>query len=148
MVTMDRQDYINKANNLLYQPNLIHTDSMAVMYCRLGRCLGVAAKLGSLASNDLCAWVKGLLEKLITHWGLGSSKKLSLGDLFALFAWLPGWAARGSSANTLGVSADYLGRGAGCLGISTVCLGTACLRANGAISLGVSAIDNCCDLPA
>ena len=31
-------------------------------------------KLGPLASTDLCAGVRGLLDKLITHFGLGSSK--------------------------------------------------------------------------
>ena len=30
--------------------------------------------LGPLASTDLCAGVKGLLDRLITHFGLGSSK--------------------------------------------------------------------------
>ena len=44
------------------------------MYSKLGGCLGVTAKLGPLASTDLCAGVKGLLERLITHFGLGSSK--------------------------------------------------------------------------
>ena len=46
---------------------------MAVMYSKLGGCLGVTAKLGPLASTDLCAGVKGLLERLMTHLGLGSS---------------------------------------------------------------------------
>ena len=40
----------------------------------LGGCLGVTTKLGPLASTDLCAGVKGLLERLITPFGLGSSK--------------------------------------------------------------------------
>ena len=31
-------------------------------------------KYGPLTSTDLCALVKGLLDKLITHFGLGSSK--------------------------------------------------------------------------
>ena len=43
------------------------------MYSKLGGCLGVTAKLGPLASTDLCAGVKGLLERLMTHLGLGSS---------------------------------------------------------------------------
>ena len=43
------------------------------MYSKLGGCLGVTTKLGPLASTDLCAGVKGLLERLITHFGLGSS---------------------------------------------------------------------------
>ena len=46
---------------------------MAVMYSKLGGCLGVTAKLGPLARTDLCAEVKGLLERLMTHLGLGSS---------------------------------------------------------------------------
>ena len=58
---------------------------MVMMYSRLGGCRGVTAKLGPLASTDLCPWVKGLLDKLITHLGLGSSNELSLGDLLALF---------------------------------------------------------------
>ena len=47
---------------------------MAVMYSKLGGCFGETAKLGPFASTDLCALVKGLLDKLITHFGLGSSK--------------------------------------------------------------------------
>ena len=31
-------------------------------------------KLGPLASTELCAEVKGLLDKFITHFGSGSSK--------------------------------------------------------------------------
>ena len=46
---------------------------MAVMYSKLGCCLGVTAKLGPLARTDLCTGVKGLLERLMTHLGLGSS---------------------------------------------------------------------------
>ena len=46
---------------------------MAVMYSKLGGCLGVTAKLGPLARTDLRAGVKGLLERLMTHLGLGSS---------------------------------------------------------------------------
>ena len=48
---------------------------MAVIYSKLGGCFGETAKLGPLASTDLCALVKGLLERLITHFGLGSSKE-------------------------------------------------------------------------
>ena len=48
---------------------------MAVMHSKLGGCFGETAKLGPLASTDLCALVKGLLERLITHFGLGSSKE-------------------------------------------------------------------------
>ena len=46
---------------------------MAVMYSKLGGCLGVTTKLGPLARTDLWAGVKGLLERLMTHLGLGSS---------------------------------------------------------------------------
>ena len=46
---------------------------MAVMYSKLGGCLGVTAKLGPLARTDLWAGVKGLLERFMTHLGLGSS---------------------------------------------------------------------------
>ena len=47
---------------------------MAVIYSKLGGCFGETTKLGPLASTDLCALVKDLLDKLITHFGLGSSK--------------------------------------------------------------------------
>ena len=53
--------------------SLVQAASMAVMYSKLGGCLGVTAKLGPLARTDLCAGVKGLLERLMTHLGLGSS---------------------------------------------------------------------------
>ena len=46
---------------------------MAVMYSKLGGCLGVTTKLGPLAGTDLWAGVKGLLERLMTHLGSGSS---------------------------------------------------------------------------
>ena len=46
---------------------------MAVIYSKLGGCLGVTTKLGPLARTDLCAGVKGLLDRLMTHLGLGSS---------------------------------------------------------------------------
>ena len=39
---------------------------MAVIYSRLGGCFGETAKSGPLASTDLCALVKGLLDRLIT----------------------------------------------------------------------------------
>ena len=42
------------------------------MYSKLGGCLGYTAKLGPLARTDLCAGVKGLLDRLMTHFGLGS----------------------------------------------------------------------------
>ena len=46
---------------------------MAVMYSKLGGCWGATAKLGPLAKTDLCAGVKGLLDRLMTHLWLGSS---------------------------------------------------------------------------
>ena len=46
---------------------------MAVMYSKLGRCLGETTKFGPLARTDLCTGVKGLVDKLMTHLGLGSS---------------------------------------------------------------------------
>ena len=57
---------------------------MAVIYSKLGGCLGETAKLGPLASTALCAFVKGLLDKLITHFGLGSSIKEEPWGLFFL----------------------------------------------------------------
>ena len=67
---------------------------MAVMYSKLGGCLGETAKLGPLARTGLCAWVKGLLAKLMTHLGLGPSLEESW-ELFALMLlegeMLPSW---------------------------------------------------------
>ena len=51
------------------------------MYSTLGGCLGDTAKLGPLARTDLCAWVKGLLDRLMTHLGSGSSKEDPWGSL-------------------------------------------------------------------
>ena len=48
---------------------------MAVIYSTLGGCFRETAKLGPLASTDLCALVKGLLDSLLTHFGLGSSNE-------------------------------------------------------------------------
>ena len=72
---------------------------MAVMYSKLGGCLGVTTKLGPLARTDLWAGFKGLLERLMTHLGLGSSLEDPWGSLLgvvveglssqeiALFSW-------------------------------------------------------------
>ena len=57
---------------------------MAVMYSKLGGCLGVTAKLGPLARTDLWAGVKGLLERLMTHLGLGSSLEEPWGGLLGV----------------------------------------------------------------
>ena len=46
---------------------------MAVMYSKLGGCFEETTKFRPLARTDLCALVKGLLDKLMTHFGLGSS---------------------------------------------------------------------------
>ena len=54
---------------------------MAVMYSKLGGCLGDTTKLGPLARTDLCAGVKGLLDKLMTHFGLGCSGEDPWGNL-------------------------------------------------------------------
>ena len=54
---------------------------MAVMYSKLGGCLGVTTKLGPLARIDLWAGVKGSLERLMTHLGLGSSLEEPWGGL-------------------------------------------------------------------
>ena len=54
---------------------------MAVIYSKLGGCLGVTTKLGPLTRTDLWAGVKGLLDRLITHLGLGSSLEEPWGGL-------------------------------------------------------------------
>ena len=54
---------------------------MAVIYSKLGGCIGDTAKLGPLARTDLCAGVKGLLDKFMTHLGLGSSMEDHWGTL-------------------------------------------------------------------
>ena len=62
---------------------------MAVMYSKLGGCLGVTAKLGPLARTDLCAGVKGLLDRLMTHLGLGSSLEEPWLDLLGVWRGVP-----------------------------------------------------------
>ena len=62
---------------------------MAVVYSKLGGCSGDTAKLGPLARTDFCAWAKGLLDKLMTHLGLGSSKEALWGGL--LGGGIPSW---------------------------------------------------------
>ena len=79
---------------------------MAVMYSKLRGCLGVTTKLGPLARTDLCAGVKGLLERLMTHFGLGSSKE----D--------PWWSLLGGRCRVA-----FQGISVVCLGGSTVPLG-------------------------
>ena len=54
---------------------------MVVIYSKLGGCLGHTAKLGPLARTDHCTGVKGLLDKLMTHLGLGSSVEEPWGTL-------------------------------------------------------------------
>ena len=58
---------------------------MAVIYSKLGGCFGETAKLEPLARTDLCALVKGLLDSLMTHLGLGSSLENEPWGLFCLF---------------------------------------------------------------
>ena len=72
---------------------------MAVMYSKLGGYLGDTAKLGPLARTDLCAWVKGLLDRLITHFGLGSSEEDPWGSLLGGRGWV---AFPGTSVTCLG----------------------------------------------
>ena len=57
---------------------------MAVMYSKLGGCFGETTKVGLLAGTDLCALVKGLLDRLMTHSGLGSSMEEEPWRLFCL----------------------------------------------------------------
>ena len=76
---------------------------MAVMYSKVGGCFGDTTKLGPLARTDLWAWVKGLLDRLMTHFGLGSSEEDPRGSLL----WGRRWVA-------------FLGTRAVCLGGSTV----------------------------
>ena len=57
---------------------------MAVIYSKLGGCLGETAKLGPLARTDLSAGVKGLLDKLMTRLGLGSSLEDPWGSLLGV----------------------------------------------------------------
>ena len=78
---------------------------MAVMYSKLGGCLGDTAKLGPLARTDLCAWVKGLLDKLMTIFVLGSSEEDPWGSL-------------------LGGRGAFLGGGTTCLRSSAIPLGS------------------------
>ena len=80
---------------------------MAVMYSKLGGCLRDTTKLGPLARTEVCVWVKGLLDRLMTHFGLGSSEEDPWGRL---------WKSRGLSA--------FLGTSATCLGSSIVPLGS------------------------
>ena len=46
---------------------------MTVIHSKLGGCLADTTKLGPLARTDLCAGVRGLLDRLMTHLGLASS---------------------------------------------------------------------------
>ena len=80
---------------------------MAVMYSKLGGCLGDTTKLGPLARTDLCAGVKSLLERLMTHFGLGSSREDPYGK--PIRGIRCGVAFLGTSAVCLGGSAVPLG---------------------------------------
>ena len=72
---------------------------MAVMYSKLGGCLGVTTKLGPLAKTDLWAGVKGLLDRLMTRLGLGSSFEEPWLDLPGGIGWV---ALPGGSIDLLG----------------------------------------------
>ena len=80
---------------------------MTVMYSKLGGCLGDIAKLDPLARTYLCAWDKGLLDRLMTHFELGSSEEDPWGSLLG---------GRGLSA--------FPGTNVTCLGSSIVPLGS------------------------
>ena len=80
---------------------------MAVIYSKLGGCLGDTAKLGPLARTDLCAGVKGLLYRLMTHFGLGSSGEDPWGSLLGQLG--VRLLSQGGSAVCLGGSAVPLG---------------------------------------
>ena len=67
----------------------VQAGSMAVMYSKLGGCLGDTTKLGHLARTDLCAGVKGLLDRLMTNFGLGSSEEDPWGSLLGGSVWFP-----------------------------------------------------------
>ena len=71
--------------------SLVQAASMAVIYSKLGGCLGVTTKLGPLARTYLCAGVKGLLERLMTHLGSGSSGEDPWGSLLGGVVWLLPW---------------------------------------------------------
>ena len=147
--------------------SLVQAASIAVMYSKLGGCLGVTTKLGPLGSTDLCAGVKGLLDKVITNFGLGSPKGEEPSGVICLLgkdpaswealAWgdatwetvLSGWE---TSLSSLGLVPGWMTchkpcQMPDCLGeYSTLCLksavlpwiaGTACL---GDITLGKSAV--------
>ena len=62
---------------------------MAVIYSKLGGYLGATAKLGPLARTDLCTGVKGLLDRLMTHFGLGSSREDPWGPTVGLGVRMP-----------------------------------------------------------
>ena len=89
--------------------SVVHAVSMAVMYSKLGGCLGVTIKLGPLARTDLCVHVIGLVDKWMTHLGLGSSMEEPWGMLALLVE---------------GGSVAFLGTGSTCLGSSAVLLGS------------------------
>ena len=68
--------------------------------------MGVTTELGPLARTDLCAGVKGLLDRLMTHLGLGSSGEDPQGSLLGVRC---GVATLGTSTVCLGGSAVPLG---------------------------------------
>ena len=63
-----------------------------MIYSKLGGCLGETAKLAPLARTDLWAEVKGLLDKLMMHLGLGSSLENPWGSLLRMVGvGFPSW---------------------------------------------------------
>ena len=59
------------------------------MYSKLGGCLGNTTNLGPLDRTDLCAGFKGLLDRLMIHFGLGSSKEDPWGSLLGVRGRVP-----------------------------------------------------------
>ena len=82
---------------------------MAVTYSKLGGCLEETIKLGPLARTDLCACVKGLLDKLMTHLGLGPSIGEPWGLLALMLHGVGIIASLGGSAICLESSISILG---------------------------------------
>ena len=51
------------------------------MYSKCSECIGAMASLGPLASKDLWAWFRGLLDTYLMHLSLGSSWLFSPGGV-------------------------------------------------------------------
>ena len=73
--------------------SFVQAASMAVLYSKLGGCFGETTKFGPLGKTYLCALVKGLLDKLMTHFGLGSSLGEEPWELLCLLGKVEGLAS-------------------------------------------------------